>query len=86
MSQGKNIHEKRIARTETVIRARLRQIKQLYGNGQYYEQLLERRHSLAKRKPFDCGRSHCMICHPEKFLGRQKAKYRIPKDEYEEIL
>jgi len=85
MSQGKSIHEKRIARTEAVIRSRLRQVKQVYGRGRYYDQLLQKRHLLAKRKPFDCGRRRCHICHPEKVFGRLKAKNIIPKYEYEEI-
>jgi len=55
--------------TWRIIKKRLRQIYLVGGNEQ---KVLNEPHRLAKRRAFGCSRSHCAICHPNKYKNIKK--------------
>lgn len=61
--------------TERVIRNRLRFLKS-FGPDAWYDLNVREPHRLAKKHPWDCGRTQCHICHYEKVLGIGKKKYK----------
>jgi len=77
-------HGRRIRHTERVIRNRLRFLR-IMGPDEWYKMHLRDRHRLAKKHPWDCGKSRCFICHSEKLLKQQRTKDIIPECEYEEV-
>lgn len=69
----------RRARTRAIINSRLSFTRQI--DRSYYKHLLSKPHMLAKRKPFDCGKSRCWLCHCDKLSGQRPMKDTIWKDE-----
>jgi len=61
-------------KTQCVIRKRLRLLKQIDPN--YYKSVKDKPNRFSKRHPFDCGRTKCCVCHFEKAIKIEKAKYR----------
>jgi hypothetical protein len=65
---------RRIRHTERIIRNRLRFLR-IMGPDEWYRKNLEEPHRLAKKHPWDCGKSKCWLCHFEKLAGIKKKKY-----------
>jgi len=71
--------------TEAKIKTRLRFLHSM-GRDDWYYQMFNEPHRLAKRNPWDCGRSRCWSCHSEK-LGKEKRRFDIKEHErYESIM
>lgn len=70
---------------ERVIENRLRLVRNYSSDwDQWYEQLLKKRSRLSDRSPYDCGRSHCGVCHYEKVFykkGRHNEKRKVIQEE-----
>ena len=50
----------------------LRQVRQTSAEwGDWYEMLLKKKTKLAKRSPYDCGKTRCRLCHYEKVWYRK---------------
>lgn len=75
MERKERKREKRIRRTEAVIARRLRFLKG-FGPDAWYELNASQPHRLAKKHPWDCGKTQCHICHYEKVLGLGEKKYK----------
>jgi hypothetical protein len=58
--------------TWLVIKRRLKQLKIAYNCGCFFygEENFEQPHRLSKKTPFGCSRSHCLMCHHDKFDDR----------------
>jgi len=70
--------ERRIRHTERIIANRLRFLR-VFGPDEWYEKNSRERHRLAKRHPWDCGRTSCVWCHCGKVCGTEQKKYKGEK-------
>jgi len=69
MSKQENRHH-----SERVINNRIKLLKNVDPD---WTQLINVPHKLSKRKPFDCCKSRCPLCHSHKYYDKKdKAKYR----------
>ena len=65
------------------IRKRLNDVKEISKT--YYEDIIKRKRKghFRKSSSFDCGNSHCHLCHFDKLLGKRPIKEQLFKDEVE---
>jgi hypothetical protein len=50
--------------------------------------LLKKKSKLAKKSPYDCGRSHCGVCHYEKVFyrkGRHNERRKAIRDQLDSV-
>ena len=66
---------RRIRHTDRIIQNRLRFLKG-FGPDEWYELNAAEPHRLAKKHPWDCGRTKCLVCHFEKIYGLGGKKYK----------
>ncbi|KKN81595.1 hypothetical protein LCGC14_0318640 [marine sediment metagenome] len=69
---------------ERVIENRLRLVRDLSQDDDWYEQLLEKRSRLSAHSPYDCGKTRCQICHFGKVFyrkGRHNERWKATQEE-----